>query len=202
MQEELKLLGLNNLKHSIFYNCHNGIRFEIGMGEVYDDSMKPLKKYIENALSRVITIYNNGIQYPSFLMWEVYPQNDKERNRFEILFSEKIAPVLPQEKSSENVNMDGYSISQTQLFWNLKETKIPMVKLFREILLGDLGDLQEFVSSVYIFDIVNHVMFHLYDDRGLDIVARDKNTLIPLYQELNEWILDYDIEQIDERFSD
>ncbi|MBU3146330.1 DUF3885 domain-containing protein [Clostridium sp. CF012] len=39
------------------------------------------------------------------------------------------------------------------------------------------------------------------DDRGLDIVAHDKNTLMPLYQELNAWILDYDREQIDERFS-
>jgi hypothetical protein len=45
-------------------------------------------------------------------------------------------------------------------------------------------------------------MLHLYVDRGLDIISPDKNTLMPLYQELNAWILDYDREQIDERFFD
>ena len=44
--------------------------------------------------------------------------------------------------------MDGYTIRHTQLYWNLKESKIPMDKMFREILLGDLGGLQAFVSSV------------------------------------------------------
>jgi len=202
MQEELKLLGLNNLKHPIFYNFHNGIRFEIGLGDVYGNDREPRKEYIENALSRAITIYNKGIQCPELLMWEVYPQNDKEKHSFEILFTEKIAPILPQEELSQDVNIDGYTIRQTQLYWNLKESKIPMGKVFREILLGDLGGLQEFISSVYLFDIENHVMLHLYDDRGLDIISHDKNTLMPLYQELNAWILDYDREQIDERFFD
>ena len=74
------------------------------------------------------------------------------------------------------------------------------IKLFQEILLGDLDGLNELVSLVYLFDIENHVMLHLYDDCGLDIVAHDKNTLMPLYQDLNAWILDYEREQIDERF--
>ena len=83
VQQELKLLGLNNLEQPIFYSCHNGIRFEIGVGEdVYDNDRKPRKEYIENALSSAITIYNNGIQCPGILMWEVYSQSDKEKHDF------------------------------------------------------------------------------------------------------------------------
>ena len=59
--------------------------------------------------------------------------------------------------------------------------------LFREIILGDLGGFLAFTSSVYIVDVENHVILHLYDDRGLDIVAYEKNTLSPLYKNLNEW---------------
>ena len=202
MQEELKLLGLNIIKQPIFYNCYNGIRFEIGIGDVYGNDMKPRKEYIQNALNRAITIYNNGIQCPGILMWEISSQNDKEKHNFETFLTEKITPIVPQEESSQDVNMDGYKFRQTQLFWNLKESKIPIIKLFQEILLGDLGGLKEFVSSVYLFDIENHVMLHLYDDCGLDIVAYDKNTLVPLYQKLNAWILDYDREQIDKKFLD
>ncbi|MPN35793.1 hypothetical protein SDC9_183295 [bioreactor metagenome] len=43
-------------------------------------------------------------------------------------------------------------------------------------------------------------MLHLYDDRGLDIVAYDKATLIPIYNKLNKWILEYDRKQIDKMF--
>ena len=41
MQEELKLLGLKFLKHPIFYNCNYGIRFEIGVGNIYNRNMSP-----------------------------------------------------------------------------------------------------------------------------------------------------------------
>ena len=88
-----------------------------------------------------------------------------------------------------------HKIAKNNVLWNLpldlKKSKIPMRKVSREIILGDLGGVQEFVSSVYLFDIENHVMLHLYDDRGLDIVAHDKNILMPLYQKLNTYILVY-----------
>lgn len=77
-----------------------------------------------------------------------------------------------------------------------------MDKLFQEIILGDLGGSQDFVSSIYLFDAENHVMLHLYDDRGLDIVAHNKITLMPLYKKLNAWILDYDRREIDRIFLD
>jgi hypothetical protein len=200
MQKELKLLGLNFLKHPIFYNCQYGIRFEIGIGDVYNKDMTPRKEYIENALSRAMDIYINGIKSPALLMWEVYPKNDEDKRNFENLFSKKIIPILPQEEFSQDINIDNDIIKQTQFYWDLKKSKIPMDKVFREIILGDLGGLQDFISSIYLFDVENHVMLHLYDDRGLDIVAYDKSTLIPIYQKLNTWILDYDRRQIDKIF--
>lgn len=136
--EELELLGLSPLKHPIFYNCHYGIRFEIGVGDVYNKDMTPRKEYVENALRRAMTIYNNGIKSPAILIWEVYPQSEEDKSNFNILFSKKIIPISPQEEFSLDMNIDN--------------------------------------------DIENHVMLHLYDDRGLDIVGHDKNTLIPIYQ--------------------
>jgi len=200
MQKELKLFGLNSLKHPIFYNCQYGIRFEIGVGDVYNKDMTPRKEYVENALSRVMTIYNNGIKSPAILLWEVYPQSEEDKSNFEILFSKKIIPILAQEEFSQDIDIDNYSIKQTQLYWDLKKFKVPMDKVFHEIILGDLGGSEAFISSIYLFDVENHVMLHLYDDRGLDIVAYDKNTLIPIYQQFNTWILDYDRNKIEKIF--
>lgn len=199
IEEELKLLGLDSLKHPIFYNCNYGIRFEIGVGDVYNADMIPRKEYVEDALKRAMTIYNYGVKLPAILMWEVYP-NEEDKSKFESLFSKKVIPILPQEESSQNFENDNDVIKYTQFYWDIKKSKIPMDILFREIILGDLGGSVDFISSIYLFDVENHVMLHLYDDRGLDIVAHDKNKLEAIYQKLNSWILEYDRKQIDKIF--
>jgi hypothetical protein len=203
MQKELKLMGLNSLTPPIFYNGKYGIRFEIGVGDIYNKDKTPRKEYVGNALSRAMTIYNNGIKSPTLLMWQVYPQIGEDKRNFENLFSKKIIPILPQEEFSQDIEIDDNDvIRQTQLYWDLRKCKIPMDKVFREIILGDLGGSEDFVSAIYLFDVENHVMLYLYDDRGLDIVAYDKNTLLPIYEKFNTWILDYDREQIDKIFLD
>lgn len=42
--------------------------------------------------------------------------------------------------------------------------------------------------------------WYLYDDRGWDVIASNQEDLDLLYEELNNWILDYDREQIDKIF--
>lgn len=93
MQKDLRLMGLNSLKQPIFYNFQYSIRFEIGIGDIYNKNMTPQKEYVENALSRAMTIYNNGIKSPSLLMWEVYPESEEDKHNLESLFSKKIAPI-------------------------------------------------------------------------------------------------------------
>jgi len=171
MQKELQLLGLSSITHPIFYNCKYGIRFEIGVGDIYEKGMNPCSQYIEKALQRAITIYNNGIKIPALLMWETYPQSEEDKNYFLNLFFKRIIPIFPQEVFSQVIDVNDETIKQTQLFWDLKKSIIPIEKVFREIIFADIGGVREFVSSIYVFDVENHVMLHLYDDRGLDIVV-------------------------------
>ncbi|WP_445293151.1 DUF3885 domain-containing protein [Cytobacillus sp. FSL M8-0252] len=42
--------------------------------------------------------------------------------------------------------------------------------------------------------------WYLYDDPGWDVIASNQEDLDLLYEELNNWILDYDREQIDKIF--
>lgn len=44
--------------------------------------------------------------------------------------------------------------------------------------------------------------FHLYDDRGADVVSMDKEILRPLYIKCNNFILDHDREDIDRVFAE
>ncbi|KMK94883.1 DUF3885 domain-containing protein [Rossellomorea marisflavi] len=54
--------------------------------------------------------------------------------------------------------------------------------------------------DIYIVNITKHLIYHLYDDRGCDIISAEKDTLLPLYHSASPWILEYDREQINEVF--
>ncbi|MBL7896335.1 MAG: DUF3885 domain-containing protein [Bacteroidia bacterium] len=63
-------------------------------------------------------------------------------------------------------------------------------------------DSKGFFSSkeIYFINIDKKLILHMYDDRGFDIIATDKETLRPIYQKHNDWILDYDRKEIDKQF--
>ena len=51
-------------------------------------------------------------------------------------------------------------------------------------------------------DTKNQVLYHLYDDRGADIVAADKNLLLPIYKKYKDRILEYDKADIERIFNE
>lgn len=44
-------------------------------------------------------------------------------------------------------------------------------------------------------------LYHLYDDRGLDILGGSRELLLLLYHQFNDWILEYNLEKIDRLFA-
>ena len=73
--------------------------------------------------------------------------------------------------------------------------------LLQKIILADIGGCNALTSNVYFINTAHAVLFHLYDDRGADIVAAEPAPLLPLSQRFNSWILDYDREKIDALFA-
>lgn len=55
--------------------------------------------------------------------------------------------------------------------------------------------------DIYFVNVTKKMIFHLYDDRGCDVIASNKEELYGLYKKLNDWILDYDRERIDKMFN-
>lgn len=56
------------------------------------------------------------------------------------------------------------------------------------------------LGDVYFVDPKNHLILHMYDDRGMDVIAKDVTTLRRLYSAKQAWILDYDRQRIDNTF--
>jgi hypothetical protein len=55
-------------------------------------------------------------------------------------------------------------------------------------------------SGVFVIDPTSKVIMHMYDDRGLDIIAAELNTLRPLFKIFGDWILNSQRHRVEFRF--
>lgn len=200
MKKAIGQFGLKDIVHPVFYSCDFGIRFKIGVGEIYDNLKNVNSEYVATALNRAVELFNVALPTPSLLMWEIYPQTAEDEDWLMNELENRISLGVPHQRTIENDNE--VTIRRIRLYWDLEKIDLEYQRLFKEIILGDLGGFPHLVSSVFLFDLNCCVMFHLYDDRGLDIVSKDKETLIALYRKFNSWILDYDRKIIDARFEE
>lgn len=79
-------------------------------------------------------------------------------------------------------------------YYQLRANQLPQELLFDRIIQGSLAD------AVYIFDLQNSMMFYIYDDRGADLIAPEKEILIPFFTSLNPYLLDYNRLAMNENF--
>ena len=94
----------------------------------------------------------------------------------------------------------GITHAQVQFYWDLSKIRFQPELLLREIILGGIGGWNGFVSSVYLTG-PGPFLYHLYDDRGLDVLGGSQKLLLPLYHQFHDWILEYDLEKIDQMFA-
>ena len=199
-------LGMAELTHPIFYNSPIGIRFNIGDNgnDVYidksDEEFVVNPNYIAACLERSLNIYRSLKSEPDLLAIEGYLCENETIEGF--ISSVVSATDLPQpnEIKSELTHDDGDEFIHVFLLWNLNDFNPN--KILEEIIKGDLGSGNFFLtSSVYFLCKKDNVLFHLYDSRGADLVADKKEKIQHIYHKLNDIILDYDRERIDNIFN-
>lgn len=204
-QNVLQSFGMENVTHPLFYNSKIAIRFNIGDNgnDVYvdlrdeDSTVNP--EYVNACFERVTQIYNRLKNKPDLLVIDGYICENETSENFVSSVKSTTGLPEPHEKKCEKVCKDEDVFTHIFLCWKLKDFHPD--KLFREIILADFGSGNHFLtSSVYFVCTNDNVLFHLYDDRGADLISDKKETICYIYEELNHLILDYDREKIDATF--
>jgi Domain of unknown function (DUF3885) len=54
----------------------------------------------------------------------------------------------------------------------------------------------------YLADLDRNILLHVYDDRGMDVTALDREALLPLYRSRAEWLLDHDRRRMADAFGE
>ena len=180
-------LGMAWLEHPLFHHAPVAIRFEIGGDEpVY--------------LERAIMIYRNLPAPPGILRIDGYPEEKPVESLLTAIQQRAALPAPHEQVTATMMDEDGDTYAQVQFYWDLSKISFQPERLLQEIILGDIGGWNGFVSSVYLTG-PGPFLYHLYDDRGLDILGGSRELLLPLYHQFNDWILEYNLEKIDRLFA-
>jgi len=91
--------------------------------------------------------------------------------------------------------------SNAGIIFNDKITSANTHAILWAIISNEIGVKPTAQIKAYFIDLEKAIVAHPYDDRGMDVIAIDKDNLLPIYNKFGAWILDYDKEKIDKTFS-
>ena len=205
------------LRPPLFYSWKYGIRFEISMPCVEHESKSNLQQIEERITCLFNKAFNDGDKMllitdihcerkDSFLQkrpTKVYQKYIKDKGLRRKLQHKVLPSVFLEDEDGED-----YEEMVTHRFiLPCKKTDIRYKPLLTAISYEDFPHPSQILKGfprngidIYFINVTRKMIYHLYDDRGCDIIASNKEDLRSLYEDLNDWILDYDREQIDQLF--
>ena len=210
-QEYRKFLNDNfdglRLRKPLFYSWTNGLRFDLQVGQTDTD------EYFEEVTRRASTLFQAAFDRSDEVFFVFMEYKYKRRKiRFSNFAFSQIDGLEREEVSFTNeyqlyeptdrfdirnvaiIKVSANRLNHANIFSAIGHTDFPP----RQPRLDENGVFTS--KELYLINIDKKLIFHMYDDRGLDIISADKETLGPIYHQHKDWILDYDREAIDKQF--
>ncbi len=205
------------LAPGLFYSWRYGLRFEISnpdlsfqekanLKQVYERSTDIFKRVFDenDEVLLVTNIYchkaDTFLQSKPLNVYRKYVKNRKSINKLR-------HDVLPSIEWDDEES-DEYNNEVTHRFiFQCKKSEVRYTQLLLAISYEDFGHQSRILKGfprngydIFFVNISKKIIYHLYDDRGCDVIAADRENIRLLYEVRNEWILDYDRDKIDSTF--
>lgn len=174
-----------SLGGGLFYRWPLSIRFGLG-ADAFEERTAKLYKSIFSEKDSCVLISQD---YPQDTMSPVAAR------RYFSLFSlptifDQIDIGTPQ-RFEQSDSDDGQSILQSV---QLPAHSFPIRAIFDGIANADHAKTPSVSSRVHLLNPKTDVLLHMYDDRGLDIIAAKPQPLIRIRSEFSDWVLDSRVE--------
>ena len=192
--------SLRQICKPLFFNGEFGLRFNLQVGETDRD------EYFEEVVRRAALLFEAAFDPTDtiFLLLRDYKWR-RRKIRFSNYCFKQISDLSKTEISWSKIkNLYGnYGDIFNAAILKAEVRRINYRNIFTAIANTDFPPRKprfKFMGSVeiYFINTAKNLIFHMYDDRGLDIIAADVESLRPIYTKFNTWILDANRRQIDE----
>ncbi len=198
------------LRPPLFYNGDIGIRFKLGANYDYNNIYENCP-YLEGVYNRAIALFQSLHSKTDdiYIVVDVNDYADGETFKHKLnIFSKYVKEKYDLFKLQKNTipyvfpedDEDGlYKTHRFTLKCKVSDLKyIPMLKA---ICNQDMGIKPSIFHRVYFINVNKNTIFHIYDDRGCDVLAIAPDTIRDMYHTYNDWILDYNRNKIDKVFN-
>ena len=200
---------ISKLEPALFYKHAYGLRFEIGPPEVGalkpDRSLNP--PYFEEALRRAITLFESVFENEAavILVLQQFSSGRKKIPLTHPLLALASKAGTTGIQFSKRQDVEPRNLQKRKQHWNratvtVRKADADWGKILDLMLYSDCGAGWE--GDCYLLNPRRTLAFHLYDDRGLDVVAVGKDELEPIYRRHRDWILGYDEPVISRMFGE
>ena len=171
----------------LFYRWPVGIRFELGLYAFHERAPK-LYEIIFAPEDICVVVSQN------------WPEESSLHPRYVRVFSLPGAFDSQRPLGLQSLEMTTEEGGEQETF-SLQWAQLPARSFgYSSILEGvanaDHAQTPSISGRVYFLNPAKAMVVHMYDDRGLDIIAASREPLIPIYRNFNDWVLDSDRERI------
>lgn len=175
------------LDGNLFEQWPVGLRFEIGIEHV----------------SRAAELYKNifeGEEDCVLVAQDWSPADSLLHGRTSLFETPGIILVEPPAIGVLDVSL--FDDTPYRLTWTrLALRDLDAIQMFQGIANREQPGNPKIESAVYVISPGKKTILHMYNDRGLDVIASQLSTLRPVFNKSSEWILDNQRHRIDFRFS-
>ncbi|WP_226671096.1 DUF3885 domain-containing protein [Metabacillus litoralis] len=206
-----------NLRPPLFYSWKYGLRFEISIPWVEHEDKDNLQQIEERTMKIFNKLFNSSDEMllitdihcrhnDTFLQkrpTNVYQKYIKNKNTVRKLQHSVLPNVFFEDEEDE----DDEKMVTHRFVLPCKKIDIRYKQLLQAISYEDFPHPEQILKGfsqngidIYFVNISKKMIYHFYDDRGCDVIASKKEDLYSLYEECNDWILDYDRVEIDNLF--
>ncbi len=177
----IDILKRYNIKDKVLFQLRHKYMLHIDLSKEYpyleDGSLD--KNYVKECTEKAIEVFNS-MKFSNNLLIvydDIYNSHGTREKEF-------VEDTLKNIAQNDNYKLnwkfpedkDIYTCSRH--IYQAKEVDIE--KLFKEIILSDIGGKLGLTSSIFILDIETGCIFHLYDDRGLYLFAPKEEYLVDM----------------------
>ncbi|MGQ7448470.1 DUF3885 domain-containing protein [Streptococcus suis] len=188
--------GEHKLVGPFFYGTPLALRFEIGPAE--EAETLPKKVYLDRAYARAVELFEQASSEYDYVLLSLLRQEDRDIDTYLWHFTSKFNfNKCPEPELVEVEDWTGEVLVFERYLFPIADQDLKA--LLWEIIKADHGGFNYLSSSVLFLSSQDNIIYHCYDDRGVDIAVLDDDKRRQLFTDCHDLLFDYDMEEMERR---
>lgn len=176
-----------------FYATPLALRFEIGPADEAEQLSR--KVYLDRAYARAVELLERASSAYDYVVLSLLRLEDRDIDTYLWHFTSKFNfDKCPEPELIEVEDWTGEVLVYERYLFPVADQDLKA--LLREIIKADHGGFNYLSGSVLFLSSKDKVIYHCYDDRGVDIAVVDDDKRRQLFTDCQDLLFDYDMEEM------